>query len=234
MKSSNAILSLSLTLWCLFLSPSAYAIQCSSFIPTRTLTERIDQRQDDMSTARRKLEDSIHASQGVLSPNLEATLTNLFRNPEMSQPRLQHIRDQIKRDPIAKRLSTTSQDKLIWLVYKRYTRPYLAFLIVRYMDSIENRDVFSYETLVKMSEVTRSYIFERALLIYKRKLMTRPHKDSERDVLDYLNGREAYRTTGINYNSPSTHLILSNFFKDTLREVEDEIASAPDFSNYLR
>ncbi len=212
----------------LFLSPKAFALQCQSLLRENIeLSDLIDQEQLRSREERRTIEVSLHNNIGGRSLKLHLALTDIFNlNKETIPSALTlEVQSAFASDPIASQLPKELQNRIIWLIHQKFTPPYIAFFIVRYIDSVVYSDNLSFEKLQNINSVINSYIYERALLISKRKLRSHPHPENEQSVLRYVTGVRTYNPGYINHNNPSRIMILSSMFRDTLREVEDEIAS---------
>ncbi|MGH1467746.1 MAG: hypothetical protein ACRBBP_02565 [Bdellovibrionales bacterium] len=213
------------------MSPKASALQCQLLVkdPLSHTINLITQEQKQAREDRRALEDSLHERLGSMSFELHTTLTELFglRKAQPSPLLMRQLRGAFLKDPIASRLTPEAQNKIIWLVHQRLTPPYIAFLLQRYVDSITNSSRLSFEDLQEINKIINSYIYERALLISRRKLRERPHPENEQSILEYVTGESVYNPGYLNYNKPSRFILLSSIFKDILREVENELASEP-------
>ncbi len=239
MRALPTLLTFTLTLWCLFLSPSTAtaALQCSSLLsqtPQQELIEGIELEVNSLGEIRKEREQAFHRSWGEASPRLSRLLDRLFGNDpdsDINPLLLDQIRTAITADPVSQKFSRPSQDKLIWLVHKKYARPYMAFLIVRSMDQIidKKEDPLNFESLRSIDRIVHSYILERALLISRREVLVHSDEQNLKDIRAYLSGEMNYRLESINYDSPNLTLALSNFLSGIIRDVENEIASPPEF-----
>jgi hypothetical protein len=180
---------------------------------------------------RKALEDALHRSIGTLDQSLESQLNQIFRiynrTPRLSKAKQLEITRAINRDPIASRLSNPSRAKLIRLVFRGYARPYMAFLIARYMEERENRlGLLTYDVMSKIEDTVLSYSIEWTV----RTLMQNRLSDiNEREKLEIISALKTpwlfEDPRGLTYNSSNYTVGHESLFIGYLIERRAWIAS---------
>ena len=147
---------------------------------------------------RKSMEDRIHESIGTLSPPLERQLKQIFRfNNRFSKNQQIKISRALSKDPIAKKLSDPSKSKLIRLVSKGYARPYMAFLIARYMEEKENRQgLLTHNVTYKIEYIVLSYTIEWTVKSLIKSRSSDLNDREKLDILKALRNPEIHKTYG--------------------------------------
>jgi len=185
---------------------------------------------------RKSLEEGVHRSNGQMTPSLENILNKIFnlRSTQLSIfPRnREQILNAIARDPIARRLSTASKSKMIRLVFHGHTRPYMAFLIARYMEESENRQGhLSRDLMFRIEMIVLLYTIEWTVRSLLKNRLNDLNEREKQEIINALRnpGRHRY-PRGLNYNNPDGRVGFESLFIGYLKEREAWLANTNIFS----